>query len=129
MNELQQKQLAFFEETIKFYSQDTSRRAMDSMGTCVYIDPRTGNKCAIGRWLDNTTSSLSILDNHSVDMLYNANELSPKLHELGRKFLVEIQELHDIESHWDENGLSVYGLMKVERFRKRIEENYYAAKV
>ncbi len=45
-----EEQVALLEDTVKFYSEDVSRRATIGGGACFYF--KDGKKCAVGRWID-----------------------------------------------------------------------------
>jgi len=108
---IEERRLAFLNETVEFYSQDPKRRRavlMEMTPRCRY---RTddGRKCAIGR--------------HIPDDLYEPEmegELRPKIidalpseiSEFGKLFLLAVQNLHDQNNYWDENGLTEEGHIK-----------------
>ena|SRR5437899_12894836 len=120
MTELQQKQLAFLEDTVKYYSEDTSRRATVRQ-RCRYITD-DGRKCAIGRHLpDNLCKDLQEIADTESGSVSNRNifeKLPEDLKYLGVAFLEEMQGLHDRESEWGSQGLSKEGentLMGIKR--------------
>jgi hypothetical protein len=84
MNELQEKQLFFLEDTKDYYSANTSRRSVVSYPTtsniCLYFDPITHNKCAIGRYLDSKHYSIEMEELPVFKIFYL---LPDKLKELG----------------------------------------------
>ena len=50
ISELQQRQLEFLEDTIKYYSEDPSGRRSVENGQCMYKSS-DGRKCAVGRFI------------------------------------------------------------------------------
>jgi hypothetical protein len=94
----------------------------ESIDTCSYV-----KGCAIGIWVDEPNSLLLDEIGWIGDVFRdNKKHLLPNwLSSLGRKFLKDIQHLHDSKAHWDEEGLSQLGEECVKRFYKRIAENYY----
>lgn len=110
--ELKQKQLAFLEETIAYYSSDTSRRAIMKSKQCMY---RTtdGKKCAIGRHIpDELYASRMETKRCAHSDVWPA--IPPELQDLGREFLAGVQILHDDSDYWnDKTGLTHAGNVKV----------------
>lgn len=119
MTELQQKQLAFLEETVAFYN--LGNRCVTEGGSCrYYIEGKDG--CAIGRRiadkalcerLDNNPNGCGVIN----DFIFE--ELPRDLRELGRKFLQEVQTLHDEKHCWTETGISEGGLAYVQDIKER----------
>ena len=109
---LREKRLKFLNETIEFYN--LANRAMGSDGGCCYSPIGNSPGCAIGRHLIKDLSRS--LDDHlekSVGYDHIFDRLPDELKELGKYFLTDIQNLHDREINWDENGLSAIGVKKV----------------
>lgn len=111
MTELQQKQLNFLTDTVNHYN-------INNRG----INPKTGKcsyeyGCAIGRHLDQNLAKrfdyfplgVNLFAGVRINNEIAFNELDPKLKELGRMFLFEIQQLHDNARNWNKHGLSEYG--------------------
>ena len=124
MDELQQKQLDFLEDTVKYYSEDTSRRAVKFSGGCFY---RTddGRKCAIGRHIPDELYDVSI-ENKSICSIIGFECISDELRELGMLFLSDVQELHDSNVYWvSGEGLSIEGGKRVDYIKRRIIEGNY----
>ena len=120
MTELQEKQLAFLEETINHFNIN-NRGYNINISACSY-----SAGCAIGRNLD--IELCKLLDNHECgDSGIENNEIfeliPTNLQELTQKFLIEIQVLHDSKSSWDENGLSEIGKMNVQSIKKQFKLN------
>jgi hypothetical protein len=117
MKTIQQRRLEFLNETVNYYSEDTSRRALttdkDGHNYCEYCT-KDGRRCAIGRVLNiDYQTSLSI-HNRSVDADVVYELVPDEIKELGRLFLSELQVLHDTDNCWDSNGLTNAGKRRVE---------------
>jgi len=125
MNELQQKQLAFLEETVNHYNSN-NRCSEDEYGVSCRYSPITlglegkSEGCAIGRKL---TPELA----RTIDLKYGSggvktvvSDLPQELIELEIGFLQDIQGLHDAASNWIETGLSQRGQIEV----NKIKESY-----
>lgn len=106
MTTLQQKQLAFLNETITHFN--LYNRGLSKNG-CTY-----SAGCAIGRHL---TPELCVeLDGEDEPGMINEDvfkRLPENLQKLGQAFLVNIQGLHDDTLYWNETGLSEQGKGKV----------------
>lgn len=124
--ELKIARQAFLDDTVKFYSEDISRRAMDEgQGQkCLYrlFKGETVKKCAIGRHIpdekyipamDAKVSAIS--DNKLVQEVLPSEILS-----LGIDFLAGVQRLHDFQGYWIEGGLCFGG----QEYIKNIESEF-----
>jgi hypothetical protein len=122
MTELQQKQLAFLEDTAAFYN--SGNRCLDEHGSCMYyLEGKAG--CAIGRhvpdkdlcrkWDAKSDLGTGVTD----DSIFDA--LPENLHELGQDFLNRVQDLHDSDSNWDCDGLSAIGVDQVIAIKQRFQ--------
>jgi len=119
ISELQQRQLDFLEDTIKYYSEDPSGRRSVENGQCMYKSS-DGRKCAIGRFISDHLYDC-IIEGKSIDDIFVEEYIPEKLKELGFPFLSRIQTLHDWNSHWsNEEGLSVSGKLWVERTKELV---------
>jgi hypothetical protein len=123
MNELQQKQLDFLEDTVKYYSEDTSRRAVTISG-CYYYRTDDGRKCAIGRFIPDDLYNEKI-EEHGIDEIFKYECIPNELKELGVKFLYDIQYLHDNDFNWENCGLSSEGEEWVYFIKNEIIKEYY----
>jgi hypothetical protein len=114
-------------EMVDYYSHDTNRRAT-SHGTCSY-ETENGAKCAIGRMLSGEDltrlESRGMLDDTGLSDIWDIIE-TPRVKNLPRRFLEDLQDLHDSDLHWDGNGISERGKDRMELIRTRIETGYYA---
>lgn len=115
---LQERRLEFLNDTVNYYSEDVTRRAVDCYEICVYFDETTKNKCAIGRFIDENIlkSKIQLFGSVARNEIF---ELLPKnIQELEKRFLMEMQFLHDNSDNWNENGLSEQGKHQVEVIKK-----------
>ena len=106
--------LEFLKETIEYYMEDPSRRGCNhDMAQCAYLD-ENGNKCAVGRMLneyalgkygDVGLCASDLLKDMDFDLeghfkkeyltlLSNDDDI--------QTLLDEVQQLHDLESTWDD---------------------------
>ncbi len=117
---MQQRRAEFLDEGVKYYSEDTKRRATNTLGGCEYLTKR-GKKCFIGRHI----TDFSLLENldlkaHSLDnSLWDGfcQVLPTNVIELGLRFLIDVQHLHDCSSYWGKKGLSKEGIEALERIK------------
>ena len=117
--------LTELKETVEYYSQDTSRRAI-SHGACSYmIEDR---KCAIGRMLSEEDiarlESRGMLDDTALIDIWDIVE-TPRVKNLPRKFLDALQDLHDSDLYWDGNGITERGIERMALIETRIRAGYY----
>jgi hypothetical protein len=115
------------DETVKFYSEDTSRRAKTNNGECRYYISDT-QQCAVGRYMKNpkefedNSSAISGLihgEGHKLSELLKeeVNHLDNVL------FWMKIQTLHDVDSNFEESKLSVQGEKTVNDLEDYIKQN------
>lgn len=113
--------LEIIEDTIKYYSEDVSRRSITINNRCVYKGPDC-KECAFQRVV---VDDLSIYDGEYI--LSSAKSIiegNPAIvfkpgyegHEAG--FWNSIQALHDRGYYWDKNGLTTTGLLEVEALKE-----------
>jgi len=113
-------------ETVKFYSNDPYYlRSVDEDNNCAYNN--TDNRhCAVGRCLmykyrsrgkklKGNYEDLTTLSN--VHKISFDKMLSPKYRGHDICFWIDLQELHDIDSYWNSNGLSIVGEEFVQRLK------------
>jgi hypothetical protein len=118
------KMLALLEDTIQFYSEDTSRRSVKSNGAggnvCYYSFK--GKKCAIGRlltpeelelWAQVAENKFEGLENSSYRFMAEICGVPVNLQGFDPVFLTGLQSLHDNDQYWDENGLTENGKEQV----------------
>ena len=102
------------EETAAFYN--SGNRAITVKGDCVY-ETTDGKKCAVGRVLKEGFIPYRN-NNYSIGMLFEDNKNDEKLflkeqyygHNL--EFWSSLQNFHDVESNWNENGISIAGMIR-----------------
>lgn len=111
---IEQRRLEFLEDTVKFYSEDVSRRAKDG-DMCCY---RTadGRACAIGRHISDDKTARD-LGSAIVFSRRVFDALPKEIQELGQGFLSAVQDLHDGDIFWQEGGLSEKGDEYVEKIK------------
>lgn len=117
------KRLEFLEDTVKYYSEDITRRSFRSLiggSQCLYRKKENGvtKYCAIGRHIPMKTD-LENCNTYAVEELYNLGLLPSKLKKLGLKFLEQIQSLHDKSENWNQKGLTGSGLGQVEFIKQK----------
>lgn len=118
---LQQKQLEFLNDTIKYYSVNPQQRRCISGNACKYspasLSITTSEGCAIGRKLPKELAiKLDKEYSSGVSLIFNI--LPKDMQELGKMFLVSVQNLHDDSDYWTKNGLSKLGLDHVEKIKR-----------
>lgn len=128
MENLKERRLEILIDTIRYYSEDVSRRCVRPNGWCKYSGETLGidsDGCAIGRLLSpEARKKLDEIFLGSVDVYgILSNERSKRLipehiYELGEDFLKSLQELHDESSYWDSSGLTSIGSGKVNRIKQ-----------
>ena len=123
MNKLNKDRLVFLEETIAFYSEDTSRRAVREDGMCMY-KTSDGRSCAIGRHIS-PTKYRKDLEEISFSISLFRGVLPNEYISLGNLFLGEIQYFHDEECFWSYSGLTEAGIFELNRMKLAIKNGGY----
>ncbi len=115
MTELQTKQLALLEDTIKFFNSE-NRCEIDS--GCKYFD-ESKYGCAIGRLIPDKElcKRLDLLESAGVSADIVFNQLPDNLKEYGQRFLICLQNLHDRKANWNNEGLSNDGKAAVDAIK------------
>lgn len=119
MTELQVKQLAFLNDEIGHFN--STNRSVRHDGMCTY----SGVGCALGRHIQDKDlcARLDAGIKHEDAVGVGNDEvfalMPDNLKELGQSFLSDAQSLHDCDSCWNETGLTVDGVEKVERIKAR----------
>lgn len=109
-------------ETVNFYSVDPVGRRAKEFGECVYYDPDTGNKCAVGRCIVDDVVKSKWFPTHGVASPGVTSErtmeilghLKPRYEGHPPLLWKHLQELHDGDEHWDKHGLTAKGAAKVQ---------------
>lgn len=97
--ELKEARLNFLNDTVKYYSEDISKRGVTPDGNCAYR--YNDKKCAIGRYIPDDKYNENIETfNCGQDIVFNL--LSEDIQKLGRDFLIRIQEFHDYDNNWND---------------------------
>lgn len=133
MSEKIERQLTFLDETVAFYSEDVTRRALNPkfVGYSEDIkEPRCcyrtedGKSCGVGRHIPDVNYNEGLEGKSVLDKAVFA-AVEPEVAELGQGFLSRIQGLHDSQVSWNDNGLTGYGLSSVENFKISIRLGQY----
>lgn len=106
-------------ETLAYYGEDISRRAIDAGGTCLYKIEDTGNTCALGRCFSeegmeyvlakglNKSNSAINLNNYIIDTETSEEGLDlllkPEYKGHTVEFWNDLQWLHDNTSYWKDS--------------------------
>ena len=103
-------------ETVAFYSADTTRRSKNKDGFCVYAGP-DGRKCAYSRCWKEGVYNTEYEDKgpNNADIPEPDNLLQEKYKGHSAQFWLSIQRLHDNDKNWNPNGLTEEGKLSVER--------------
>ena len=128
------------QETIDFYSEDTSKRGMNdgenesgNEARCAYLSPISGNMCAVGRCMTEELVQKAGISNHDVDGLISELEvkdvdelLKPKYRGFNRLIWLYMQSLHDCNGNWDDSGLTEEGECAVADIKVKINDIIFA---
>ena len=120
--------LEVIEETVKFYTEDVSRRSIASESEKCMYHASNGNMCAVGRCLKDAKKLESQLDNFSftsISSLYNTNQITiddfnPEYQINDIAFWQDLQSFHDKGKFWNSQGLTIDG----ENYVTRLKEQY-----
>jgi hypothetical protein len=124
--------LEILEETIAYYSEDVSRRAIytevitdgdeDYEEPQCYYESPDGKHCAAGRMMtEEFLNSKYLIEGTSITSLIDASSIpvfKPEYQGHNNKFYTELQRLHDADHNWDSNGLTELGRQKVESIKE-----------
>lgn len=137
MTKIQKKQLAILKDTIKWYTEDVTRRAIagNGNGVCKYYMRPKGRvkRCAIGR-LVSLEDAICMEKKWPVEGVYSPgtdgyslyDDLPKDIQALGVEFLRNLQSLHDAHSFWNDSGLSEKGAFFVDSIKDRIKFGQYS---
>jgi len=115
------------EDTVKYYSEDTNRRALEGP-SCTYYNPENGNMCAVGRYMYEpnkfTIGDIGELDFLSLldDFKFEDIMKDEVKHLTDTSFWRTLQSLHDASVYWLDNNLSEAGENKYEELLKLADE-------
>ena len=115
--------LEIIDETVKYYSEDVTRRAVPKEGGCYYhvFDQGMDKYCAFGRCMIDPKISVDDTSgfNESQSIIGVDQDLLLKEEYRGHsnRFWIEIQRLHDNDVYWGSDGLSADGLRYSEELK------------
>jgi hypothetical protein len=122
--EQKQEMLRILEDTISFYGEDPKRRSIESIfetgSTICKYNASNGRHCAIARLIPE-------LDRNLLPEACSASDqkilvvLEKYYPNIPNEFFCKLQNIHDNDLNWDENGLSFRGQDNVESIINRFE--------
>src|ERR1700751_3287980 len=118
--------LEIIEETVKYYNEDPSRRAVSPFDglRCEYIIPESGNRCAVGRYMINPYKFIGKLDGGVSDLITISDEsltqedLVEEVRGHCWDFWGDLQGLHDRSLYWGSKGLTEIGTERFEQLKR-----------
>ena len=114
--------LELIEETVAYYSEDTSRRGVNAGGDCEYKTGR-GQMCAVGRCLMKKTNTEPFNDNIGVADLFSdyggARLFQVKYRKIEKGLWVDLQIFHDSFLNWNDKGLTDRGSRELVRLKEK----------
>jgi len=121
---MRKTKIEIIEETVDFYCEDPSRRASVN-DICVYLDPSSGNKCAVGRCFDTKHKEYADLSRsgEAADDIDLEDVLLDEYKGHDKNFWRNLQTLHDPNSNWTPNGLSDDGMTDLAIPKKTYRNN------
>ena len=103
------------QETVDFYSADTSRRSIGDDGRCVYQQSLNGNMCAVGRCMTEEAINQNAWNSQTADELEDLDSLlQPKYQGHSKAFWTFLQVFHDNGGNWDAQGITDQGKQRVQ---------------
>lgn len=117
--------LEILEETAQFYNSE-NRGYDNELGSCQYLTP-CGNRCAVGRCINDDLIEVFQMDNESVsvspEIWYKfQGKFKPEYEGHDADFWKHLQEFHDANYYWDANGLSAQGQIQYNALIARYTE-------
>jgi hypothetical protein len=129
-----QEYIDLLEETVQYYSEDTSRRGKDDrFFMCVYITDN-GQKCAVGRcmieeYAEEFSNEGDVYELEDEVRTTYGEKLDSVMQDEYKGYSTEfwsaLQSLHDSEKFWDDEGLTEKGEERVEEILNCIEQKRY----
>lgn len=117
-------ELELIEETVNYYSDPSKRGIEKSKVTgkpqCIYYNPITGNKCAVGRCIKDDLISQFQLDYHYNGLSLHMdlkNKLKPEYKNIPFELWGQLQMFHDLPQHFTETGISEEGREFIEHLK------------
>lgn len=99
---------AVLADTVQYYGEDTSRRAIKAGEACYCVLIDKGHyACSVGRYMiapEDRPNSIPVETIPYLDEL-----LKPEYRGLRMEFWEMLQELHDTDEYWDDDGLTAAG--------------------
>lgn len=97
-------------KTRDFYSADPSRRAMNNDHDCLYFDPVTRNRCAVGRCMNPGvwTSRIADFDSLLRDFPFETL-IHHEYHNIPVSLFIQLQHWHDKADNFTATGLTELG--------------------
>jgi len=124
-----QEQLDLLDETVKYYSEDVTRRGFnEELKMCEYKTDE-GKMCAVGRCIDQ-----NVMDYDKYNRSTTAKMLISKIgqnifKEEYRGFSFELwrklQDIHDSWLNWNQNGITNRGMGNVSALRAQIKKGCF----
>ena len=116
----QLSKLEIIEKTVAYYSEDTSRRAINEMDQCEYLMP-DGRMCGVGRCLQNPGALAgNDLYDAAISGVFELAEFMPQYGGHNVTFWSDIQDMHDCIDNWDDNGITREGIL----YKKELIEKW-----
>ena len=134
---LKERREAFLNDLVNHYN--TSNRCTSEDGFCYYYpghSPNNTEGCAIGRHLmfdkydgnpmdlNHDLTSIRYGQGAGIAVVFDNSVFKPLmpewLRDLGKDFLISCQFLHDVDDHWNSDGMTHEGECTVARVRETI---------
>lgn len=128
INDINQRRHAFIDYIGRFYNLN-NRAASGS--TCFYSKTDNSPGCAIGQFLPAELSAeLDNLDGMHIEKIsIHKQSLYLKIpawmREMGVKFLLDCQSVHDDGVNWGKAGINSCGVYRVREIKENIDNNLY----
>ena len=125
---LKERKLKLLEETLAYYEEDPSRRAIGGEDNthCSYrlqCEDGTVKKCAIGRLIpdhlyDSIIEGCTVMGLYGDGMIYKV--LPKEYSDLGSYFLDTLQQLHDFDTYWEAEEKGFFRSLKINNIKTLI---------
>jgi hypothetical protein len=109
--------LEIIEETVKYYSEDVSRRSIGEFRRCLYKGP-DGKECAFQRCVETDLTPYERMAAEDI-MSKNIVKFKPGYEDHEIDFWGDIQTIHDHNLFWNDKGLSEEGLRYVQSYKDK----------
>lgn len=109
-------------ETVNYYKEDTKRRAVGKAGSCWYLQPETGKKCAYGRCMtDEAIQEVGGKGSYADDISMREpdNLVREEYKGQNKTFWRDLQKLHDNDIYWAIDSVSERGQKYVEELLEK----------